>query len=127
MTKIERNRFQKALQSKQLESESGSRSRGAFCIETTGEELDPIQQAQERDYAMGVPDRQSTRLRQVRAALKRIETAAFGICLNCGQHISVKRLAAAPWTELCIVCQEGADNVINEPWLAIDSPRANAA
>jgi RNA polymerase-binding transcription factor DksA len=88
MTKIERNRFRKALQSKQLESETGSRSRGALSIETTAEELDRIQQAQERDYAMGVLDRQSTRLRQVRAALKRIETAAFGICLNCGQHIS---------------------------------------
>jgi len=76
---------------------------------------------------MGVLDRQSTRLRQLRAALKRIERAVFGICLNCGQHISVKRLAGVPWTELCIVCQEGADNVASESWPATEGALANAA
>jgi DnaK suppressor protein len=108
--------------SRQAELENGSRNREALAVETSPEELDRIQHAQERDFAIGALDRESMRLREVRAALKRIETDTFGICLNCEQDISMKRLAAVPWTELCIICQEAADNMASEPWDAAESP-----
>jgi DnaK suppressor protein len=121
MTKNERNGFGKALKNR-AELENGSRSREALAVETSPEELDRIQHAQERDFAIGALDRESMRLREVRAALKRIDTDTFGICLNCEQNISMKRLAAVPWTELCIICQEAADNMAGEPWDAAESP-----
>ncbi len=45
-------------------------------------------------------------LRQVEEALERIGAGAYGICDDCGQQISLKRLAAVPWAKYCIVCQE---------------------
>jgi DnaK suppressor protein len=45
----------------------------------------------------------------VRSALRRIEEGSFGICLHCEEEISPKRVAAVPWTSLCIQCQEQAD------------------
>jgi DnaK suppressor protein len=54
-------------------------------------------------------ERQSDRLREVQSALRRIDAGTFGTCLGCEEHMSVKRLAAIPWTDSCIVCQEAAD------------------
>jgi len=45
--------------------------------------------------------------RQVSEALERIDDGSYGLCLQCGQPISAKRLAALPWVALCIGCQEG--------------------
>lgn len=45
--------------------------------------------------------------RQASEALERIENGSYGFCLQCGQHISAKRLAALPWAALCTDCQEG--------------------
>jgi DnaK suppressor protein len=50
--------------------ENGSRNREALAFETSPEELDRIQHAQERDFAIGELDRESMRLREVRAALR---------------------------------------------------------
>jgi DnaK suppressor protein len=50
--------------------------------------------------------RESKTLREVRTALTRIEYGSYGICLHCDEEISTRRLRAAPWTSLCIVCQE---------------------
>jgi DnaK suppressor protein len=44
-------------------------------------------------------------LRQVEAALARIAAGAYGICAECEEEISEKRLAAVPWAEYCIGCQ----------------------
>jgi DnaK suppressor protein len=120
MTKIERNGFRNALKKKQAELENGSRSRGALAIETSADELDRIQYGQERDLAIGTLDRDSKLLREVRAALRRIEAGTFGICLDCEKDISMKRLAAVPWTASCIGCQETADGTAGQPWSAAE-------
>lgn|ERR1035438_8831786 len=44
--------------------------------------------------------------RQVSEALERIDNGSYGLCLQCGHPIAAKRLAALPWVELCITCQE---------------------
>lgn len=45
-------------------------------------------------------------LRELKEALRRLEAGAFGICPECGQPISTKRLAAVPWAKFCVPCQE---------------------
>lgn len=45
-------------------------------------------------------------LRQIEAALRRIERGSYGICERCGQPIGMARLEAVPWAVLCIACQE---------------------
>ena len=41
-------------------------------------------------------------LRQIDAALKRIDDGTYGICRVCGREIGEERLEAVPWTDLCI-------------------------
>jgi DnaK suppressor protein len=45
-------------------------------------------------------------LRQVKDALGRINEGTYGVCDDCGQTISPKRLEAVPWAGYCISCQE---------------------
>ena len=45
-------------------------------------------------------------LKLVDAALERMKTAEYGLCLSCGDPISPKRLTAIPWAICCIDCQE---------------------
>jgi DnaK suppressor protein len=44
-------------------------------------------------------------LKLVDAALDRLESGDYGICVDCGDRISPKRLAAIPWASRCVVCQ----------------------
>jgi DnaK suppressor protein len=118
MTKIQLSQFQHALENKLTELENGNRNRGAIAIETSPDELDRIQHGQERELAIGALDRDSRLLREVRAALQRIDAGTFGICFDCKEDISIKRLAAVPWTAACIVCQQTTDSVAGRPWLA---------
>ena len=109
MTNTELNAFRRALKNQQTELGNGSRSREALAIETSPDELDRIQHASDRDYAISNLERNSDRLREVRAALRRIDAGTFGICVDCEENINLKRLAAVPWASSCIVCQEAAD------------------
>ena len=106
--------FRKTLKTRQAELSDGRRNRDALAIETSADELDRIQHAQERDFAVGTINRESFRLREVAAALERIDGGNFGICLNCEEDISPKRLAAVPWAAFCIGCQEAADRTARE-------------
>ena len=126
MTTNEWDRFREILKSKQTELSAGCRNREAVEIEASADELDRIQHAQERDLAMGALDRYSLRLREVTDALERIDSGSFGICLNCEEEIAAKRLAALPWTSLCIVCQEVAERIASDSQ-GQDEPLLNAA
>ncbi len=84
------------------------------------DELDRIQQAAERDYAIGSLERKFSRLREVKAALRRLDDGTFGVCASCEEDITPKRLAAVPWAPFCIVCQEAADRERKSPTREID-------
>ncbi len=43
-------------------------------------------------------------LRQVKAALGRVAAGTFGVCVNCGEEISVERLEASPHAARCRRC-----------------------
>ena len=45
-------------------------------------------------------------LREIGDALQRIEHGTYGVCLECEEPISVKRLEAVPWARYCVACQE---------------------
>ena len=48
-------------------------------------------------------------LTQIEEALERIDDEEYGVCTNCGNEISPKRLGALPWVRYCINCQELAE------------------
>src|SRR5271165_6847310 len=45
-------------------------------------------------------------LREIADALYRIEHETYGVCLECEEPISAKRLDAVPWARYCVACQE---------------------
>src|SRR5580693_2874072 len=45
-------------------------------------------------------------LREVADALHRIDAGTYGICPECDEPISAKRLEAVPWARYCVTCQE---------------------
>jgi DnaK suppressor protein len=45
-------------------------------------------------------------LREISGALRRMETDHYGICPECEEPISAKRLDAVPWARYCVTCQE---------------------
>jgi len=48
-------------------------------------------------------------VRKLRVALAGMKGELFGVCLCCKASLGLSRLRAAPWTPLCIRCQEAAD------------------
>jgi DnaK suppressor protein len=51
-------------------------------------------------------------LREISDALVRIEHDTYGICMECEEPISGKRLDAVPWARYCVTCQEAIANRI---------------
>ena len=127
MTTTELRAFRRALENRQTELGNGNRNRETFAIETSPDELDRIQQAGDRDYAISNLERNSSRLREVRTALRSFDAGTFGICVDCEEKINLKRLAAVPWASSCITCQETADRWQKTPWGEINTSLVMAA
>ena len=45
-----------------------------------------------------------TEIRDIRLALRRIETGEYGICTVCQKPIAKARMAAVPWATTCVNC-----------------------
>lgn len=63
-----------------------------------------VNSARELEFALD--EHESAELRQVEAALARIEAGTYGLCIDCGMDIPPARLQAAPEAPRCIACQE---------------------
>jgi DnaK suppressor protein len=119
--------LRKVLERKEAELAHVLRKREGIAIEKSADQMDEIQYATERDMAIRNVDRDSTLLRDVREALHRIHEGGFGTCLDCESEISPKRLAAVPWAERCIQCQEAADRDRQEGTESLPAALLNAA
>ena len=127
MTKTELNKYREILEAKQAELAQVLRNRDGITIEKSPDALDEVQNAAERELAIRNLDRESNLLRNVRAALHRIDDGMFGICLHCEEDISPKRLNAVPWAPYCIACQEIADRNQEEGIESLDDLLVNTA
>jgi len=123
----EMGRFQEVLERKEAELVRVLRSRDGIAIEKSADQMDEVQYASERDLAIRNVDRESTLLREVKSALRRIRDGSFGACLECESAISPKRLVAVPWAPRCIQCQEAADRDGQERTDFVSEPLVNAA
>ena len=127
MTKSEQKRFEAILTARVAELERFVRNLDGITIERSPDQLDEIQRASERALAICNLDRDFSQLRNARAALRRIQDGTFGTCQRCDQEIHPKRLAAVPWTPLCIRCQEAVDCNPEEMEMPAGDLLANAA
>jgi len=56
----------------------------------------------DRELDEGLEEGAQNTLRQINAALERIEQGTYGFCEVCGKPIGVERLRAIPWATRCI-------------------------
>lgn len=102
--------FKRLLDRKEAELVQGLRRRGDIAIEQSPDQIDELQQAATLELAVQNLSRGHSLLRDVRAALQRIQDGSFGACIQCQRAINSRRLAAVPWAPRCIECQEAADD-----------------
>jgi DnaK suppressor protein len=109
MNAVDVKKYKMLLIAKRDEIVSNSRGRDEICVVQSNEQVETVQLAGERDFAVLSLERDSKTLAQIGAALKRIEDGDFGVCVECEEPISSKRLAAVPWAAYCIEYQESHD------------------
>jgi DnaK suppressor protein len=80
-----------------------------IAIEKNAESLDDIQRSADRVLVFDSRTRNWQMSSMISEALERIENHKYGLCAECDEQISEKRLAALPWAKYCIRCQEAAD------------------
>jgi DnaK suppressor protein len=83
----------------------------ASLLEATGELMsssadnhlaDTATETFERELDEGLEEDAREQLREVEAALARIEAGEYGRCEVDGEEIPLERLEAVPWTTLCV-------------------------
>jgi DnaK suppressor protein len=101
--------FRQILKLKINEAVATTGLRDSIRIQQVADPIDMTQQAAEREMAMQNLHRVAALVRQLRSAMERLDDGSYGICLQCEEPISPKRLQVIPWAEFCISCQETAD------------------
>jgi RNA polymerase-binding protein DksA len=56
----------------------------------------------EQEFALGLMDSERKLIREIDAALERIEDGTYGICEGTGKQIARARLEAQPWARYCV-------------------------
>lgn len=70
------------------------------------DEMDLASSEYLQSFTFRLRGREKSFLDKIDKALERIDNNTFGVCEECGEEISVKRLEARPETTLCIRCKE---------------------
>ncbi len=114
MGSIDTNRFRDALlaERKRVAAalENLKNENPGSVEEETGEEAsdqhlaDTATAMHDRELDYGLTENEEDLLREIDAALERIEAGTYGTCASCGKPIGEERLEALPWTDLCIDC-----------------------
>ena len=99
------------LESQLKQASSTRRLSDSIRIQQVADPVDMSQGAAERDLAVQILDRKSALVRKLRSAIDRITDGCYGICLECEEEIAPKRLKAIPSAELCLSCQQRADEL----------------
>jgi DnaK suppressor protein len=75
-------------------------------LDVPSDEGDLSQQSHEEWIFLNRNTLEMKLLREVEEALRRIEQGTYGVCHECEEPISSKRLDAVPWAKYCVKCQE---------------------
>jgi RNA polymerase-binding protein DksA len=103
-------RKRKAALSAKLRDASSLRGhRDELYIEHFADPLDQIRSGLDREIVVNQLDQQTRSIHDVQAALAKIGEGTYGLCEQCEEPISAKRLDAVPWARLCVSCQSSAE------------------
>ena len=75
------------------------------------DEMDLASSEYLQSFTFRLRGREKSFLDKIDKALVKIEDGSFGVCEECSEEISVKRLEARPETTLCIRCKEDQERM----------------
>lgn len=110
LTKKEMEKYRRLLDDKKSSlSAEIAKTRSAeeeTTEESTQDIADKAVSSYTREFLYSLTDGERNTLLYIDDALARIEEGNYGLCLNCGQLMTEKRLNAVPWAPYCLDCQE---------------------
>ena len=111
MNKLEIGNFERQLQKMRselddLESTSKASTATVILDQTSVGRLSRMDAMQGQQMALEFERRRKEQLLQIKAALNRIETGAFGYCSVCEKEIAMGRLTVNPAVTRCVDCSE---------------------
>ena len=101
--------FEHKLQGLLAELSGAVKNRVDLAAERSSDPLDDLQRKEEVNLTARSRSTLWGRQKQIELALERLGTGGYGICEDCGEPISPKRLEAAPWARLCVFCQQALE------------------
>ena len=110
MTKKEMEKYRRLLDDKKSSlSAEIAKTRSAeeeTTEESTQDIADKAVSSYTREFLYSLTDGERNTLLHIDDALARIDEGNYGLCLNCSQLMTEKRLNAVPWAPYCLDCQE---------------------
>lgn len=61
--------------------------------------------AYNRDVLFNLSETQRQQILDIEAALERLDSGEYGICMNCGESIAPRRMEVRPFSRYCIDCK----------------------
>jgi DnaK suppressor protein len=110
VTKAQLKKFKALLESKRDEIVKRAKQtlNDDMTLDTNDlpDEMDLASSEYLQSFTFRLRGREKSFLDKIEKALQKIEEGTFGLCEECEEEISVKRLEARPETTLCIRCKE---------------------
>lgn len=86
-----------------------SMERHAFDQDQPRDEGDEAQRVRDRDLRMNLAENEARLAQKIQAALARITSGQYGVCIECGGAIELERLRAVPWALRCVEDEEASE------------------
>ncbi|MBI4351204.1 MAG: TraR/DksA family transcriptional regulator [Elusimicrobia bacterium] len=74
-----------------------------------GDSIDQATQSLDKEILFELSDNERKILRDIEAALRKLEKGTYGLCEHCKNVIEKKRIKALPSARYCMVCQSGSE------------------
>lgn len=68
--------------------------------------MDIVSDSEADEFAARIAESDSAKIREIEEALRKLREGNYGVCEECGQAISKRRLQARPFATMCIGCKE---------------------
>lgn len=107
MTPIQTIRFKTAVENRgrELVSEIHSQTSQILIAESDHDPMDQVQSMHVREESAIHLGRRSRTLAEVDRSLRAMSEGLYGICVDCEEEISLRRLETIPWAQRCVRCQ----------------------
>jgi RNA polymerase-binding protein DksA len=95
----------KTLEAKLAETVMTSALRQSLDVDYQADPIDEVRSGIDRDVTIEQLNRRTQLGQEIRSALEKLSSGEYGICEECEEPISQRRLDVVPWARLCVKCQ----------------------